>query len=125
MVEIRNVSGQLGKSGQNVLRSVGEAEGTEIGNVRRKTNALVKVLRKKIATKMTVCGQLGPSGQLVLRSVGEVDGTDFVHVRRKTNALEIVLRKEVATKRAVSGQLGPSGPSGQLVVIKDTDIVQN
>ena len=67
IAEIRNVSGQPGRSGQIVLRSVGEVEGTEFGNVRKKTNALVIVLWKKIATKMPVSGQLGPRALIVVK----------------------------------------------------------
>ena len=51
IAEIRNVSGQPGKIGQNVLRSVGEVEGTEFGNVGKKTNIALEIaMRKKIAT---------------------------------------------------------------------------
>ena len=52
IVGFRNVSGQPGKRVQIVLRSVGEVEGTEFGNVGKKTNALeiATPMRKKIAT---------------------------------------------------------------------------
>ena len=84
VVGIRNVIGQLGKSGQNVLRSVGEAEGTELGNVRRKTNALDIVLRKEIATKMAVSGQLGPSPSVIVKNTDVVQkGTDVRETEKK------------------------------------------
>ena len=38
VVEIKNVNGHHGKSGLNVLRSVEEVQGAELGNVRKKTN---------------------------------------------------------------------------------------
>ena len=95
IAEIRNVSGQPGKIGQNVLRSVGEVEGIEIGNVVKKTNVMELVMRKKIATKMPVSGQLGPRG------LGVVKEQDFV--LKRTDVTETEKKQiQIVTNRDVN-----------------------
>ena len=62
---------------------MGEVEGTEFGNVGKKTNVMDLVLRKKIATKMPVSGQLGPSGIVVKEGDFVLKRTDVTEAEKK------------------------------------------
>ena len=73
---------------------MGEVEGTEYENVRRKSSALETVLRKKIVTKMPVSGQLGPRGLIVVKERDIVqNGTDVRETEKKQ--IQIVTNRSV------------------------------
>ena len=101
IVTPKNVNGQLGPSGQIVLRSVEEVEATDLDSVGKKTNALEIVMREKIATKKTVNGQLGPgpSGQIVVKFTDIVQNRTDVKETPKKKPFRIANQVNLNVRR--------------------------